>query len=266
MHPVLIEVGRFDLPTYGVLVATAVLLGLWTVGRRARRAGLDSGRILDATLWVLICALLGSKLTLVLVELPRYLAHPAELVGVARAGGVFLGGFVAALVAAVVLLRRYGLEWRSTVDVVVPSLALSHAVGRLGCLMAGCCWGRPTDLPWAVTYSDPRAHATLGTPLHVGLHPFPVYEGLYDLLLFVGLSWLYWRRPRPGRVFAAYLVAYGAGRFLLEMTRGDAARGVYFGGALSTSQLIGAAMVATGVGLHWWLGRQVGPAQPAGGG
>jgi len=249
MHPVLIDFGRFALPTYGALVALAVVVALWTVKLRGDRAGLDGGRLVDLCLWVVIWALIGSKVTLVLVELPRYLAHPRELVGVVRAGGVFLGGFLTALATGVVLVRRYRMEWLPTLDVIIPSLALAHAIGRVGCLMAGCCWGKACSLPWAITYQDPRAAANVGTPLGVPVHPFPVYEGLFDLALYAVLARLYWRRPRPGVVFALYLVLYGLGRFLLEFTRGDAARGFPFGGVLSTSQLIAVAMVVAGTAM-----------------
>jgi phosphatidylglycerol:prolipoprotein diacylglycerol transferase len=253
MHPVLIDLGFFQLPTYGVMLVLAVGLGLWTLRLRARKAGLDGDRMVDLGLWIVIWGLLGSKATLILVELPRYVHHPAELVGVLRAGGVFLGGLLAALAAAVVLMRRYGLGFLETADAAAPSVALAHAIGRIGCLMAGCCWGSRCDLPWAITYTDPRAHANVGTPLGVPLHPFPAYSMLFNLALFVLLAWLYRRRPAAGRVFATYLILYGTGRFLLEYTRGDAIRGFIVPGLLSTSQGISIALVAAGLGLHWWV-------------
>jgi len=256
MHPILIDLGFYQLPTYGVLVATAVAVALWTIKLRAERVGMDAIRVVDFALWLVVWALLGAKLLLVAVEWRRYLADPAQLLGLVRAGGVFLGGFLAAVVAAVVLLRRYRLAALPTFDVIAPSLALGQAIGRVGCLMAGCCWGRQCALPWAVTYTDPVAAANVGTPLHVALHPFPAYAAIFNLGVFLVLSRLYRARMAPGRVFASYLVLYGAGRFLLELTRGDAARGLYFDGRLSTSQLITAAMVAIGVAMHWWIGRR----------
>lgn len=256
MHPILIDLGFFQLPSYGVMLAIAVLVALWTIKRRAEGAGLDAARVVDFALWLVIWALLGAKLLLVVVEWRRYLADPAQLIGLARAGGVFLGGFIAAVVAAVVMLRRYRLPALPTFDVIAPSLALGQAIGRIGCLLAGCCWGRACDLPWAVTYNDPAAAANLGTPLHVALHPFPVYAALFNFSLFVALSWLYRRGPAPGRVFASYLIGYGIGRFLLEFTRGDEVRGIYFGGLVSTSQLITAAMIVLGIAMHWWIGRR----------
>ena len=256
MHPVLIDLGFFQIPTYGVLLVLGVGLGLWTIKLRADRAGLPSDKILDLALWVVIWALVGAKVLLVLVELPRYLHHPAELRGVLRAGGVFLGGLLAAIAAAVVLFRRYGLRFLETADVVAPSIPLGHAVGRIGCLMAGCCWGGRCDLPWAITYTDPRAHANVGTPLGVPVHPFPVYAMLFNLSLYLFLAWLYRRGVATGRVFASYLMLYGTGRFLLEFTRGDAERGFVFHGLMSTSQLIGLFLVATGAVIFFRAGRR----------
>ncbi len=257
MHPILIDFGFFQLPTYGVLLATAVVAALWTLRLRANRAGMDGVRLVDFALWLVIWALIGAKLLLVIVELPRYLADPAAIVGTVRAGGVFLGGFIAAVVAAIILLRRYRLPALASFDVIVPSLALGHAIGRIGCLMAGCCWGERCDLPWAITYTNPIAAENLGTPLHTSLHPFPVYSSLFNLGLYLLLAAMFRRQPTTGRVFATYLVLYGIGRFLLEWTRGDAARGIFFDGAVSTSQLISTALIVIGVGLHLWISRRL---------
>ncbi len=256
MHPILIDLGFFALPAYGVMLATAVLMALWSAKVRAERAGMDSTRVVDFGLWLVIWALLGAKILLVVVEWRRYLGDPAQLIGLVRAGGVFLGGFLAAIVAAAVMLRRYKLEALPTFDVLAPSLALGQAIGRLGCLLAGCCWGRECDLPWAVTYTDPAAAANVGTPLHVAVHPFPAYAAGFDFTLFLILSLIYRKQLAPGRVFASYLILYGVGRFLLEFTRGDAIRGLYFGGIVSTSQLISAALVGIGFAMHWWIGRR----------
>jgi len=256
MHPVLIDLGFFWIPSYGTLLAAGVLLALWTLRRRADGAGLDGQRIVDVALWVVIWALIGAKGLLIIVELPRYLRNPAELISVIRAGGVFLGGFVAAVIAAWVLLKRYQLRFLPTTDVIVPSLALGHSIGRIGCLMAGCCWGAVCEAPWAITYTDPIAQERLGTPLHQHLHPFPVYAALFNLGLYLLLAWMYRQKLAPGRVFGAYLIIYGIGRFLLEHTRGDAARGFVLGGAFSTSQLITSVLVIAGVALQLWISRR----------
>ncbi|MCD4751261.1 MAG: prolipoprotein diacylglyceryl transferase [Thermoanaerobaculales bacterium] len=256
MHPVLIDLGFWQIPSYGVLLATAVLVALWTTRIRARRVGLDGDRIVDLALWALIWALLGSKLTLVIVEFPRFFHNPVEILGLARAGGVFLGGFISGMLALIILLRKYDLPPFPTIDTLVPSLSLGQAIGRVGCLAAGCCWGAECNLPWAITYTSPIAGRNLGTPLGHPLHPFPLYAMVANLVIFGLLEFLYRRRPAPGRVFATYLLLYGPTRFLLEFTRGDPARGFVFGGLLSTSQLISIVMILVGGALHLWISRR----------
>lgn len=256
MHPILIDLGFFQVPTYGLLLALGVILGLWRARIRATAGGLDADRVVDLGLWLIIWALLGSKLLLIIVEFPRYLHHPAELIGVLRAGGVFLGGFLAAVIAALLLLKRYKLPLLPTFDALSPSISLGQAIGRIGCLAAGCCWGAHCDLPWAITYHDIHAANAVGTPLGIPLHPFPIYASLSNFLLYGILAALYRSRLKPGRVFASYLLLYGITRFLLEYTRGDAIRGFVFGGALSTSQLITSLMILSGIILHIWIGRR----------
>jgi phosphatidylglycerol:prolipoprotein diacylglycerol transferase len=256
MHPTLIDLGFFQVPSYGVMVALGVVAGLLTLHRRADRSGMDGGRLVDVALWLVIWALIGAKGLLVVVELPRYLSNPGELFGVIRAGGVFLGGFIAALVAGFVLIRRHNLAPLPTLDVLVPSVALGQAIGRVGCLLAGCCWGSRCELPWALTYTNPQAAANVGTPLHVPLHPFPAYAALVNLGLFLLLEFLYARKPAAGRVFASYLVAYGGVRFMLEYVRGDVGRGFVLGGALSTSQLISLVLIVVGVCSHLLISRR----------
>lgn len=256
MHPILIDLGFWAVPSYGVMLAVGVILALWRARVRARDHGLDGDKIVDFALWVVIWALVGSKLLLVIVEFPRYLANPGDLLTLFRAGGVFLGGFIAAVIAAALLIRRYKLPALQTFDALTPSISLGQAVGRLGCLMAGCCWGHQCDVPWAITYTDPVAARNLGTPLDIPVHPFPLYAFVSNLLLYGILAWLYRLGMKPGRVFGAYLILYGLTRFLLEETRGDEVRGFVFGGALSTSQLITAVMILVGIAIHLWLSRR----------
>jgi len=259
VHPILVDLGFVKLPSYGLLVALGVVVGLFAINRRADRSGLDGTRLVDISLWIVIWALLGAKGLLVVVELPRYLHNPSEILGLLRAGGVFLGGFFAAVISGLFLFKKYRLPPLVAMDAIIPSLALGHAIGRIGCLMAGCCWGGVCDLPWAITYTDPQAAANVGTPLHVALHPFPAYAALFNFCLYALLEWLYARRPNPGTVFATYLLVYGAGRFALEWTRGDDVRGFVFAGALSTSQLIGGIMILLGGALMAWISRRSRP-------
>ncbi len=255
MHPVLIDFGFFQLPTYGVLLAVGLALALYLAARRAESAGLSGQKVADLALWVVLWGLVGAKLLLVITD-PSYLASPAGWWGLLRAGGVFYGGLVGAALAAAVLLRRHGLSFFPVADVLAPSVALGHFFGRLGCFAAGCCYGAACHAPWAVVFTHPRAAEISGTPLFVPLHPTQLYEAAFNLANYLFLAWLFRRRPPVGTVFAAYLVAYGTARFVIEFFRGDADRGFVLSGALSTSQAIAAAAVPVGIALLLWARRR----------
>ncbi len=250
MHPFLVDFGFFQLPTYGVLLATGLVLALWTAKKRARRAGLPGEKVVDLGVWVVLWGLVGGKVLLVVTD-PSYLGSLQGLLSLLRAGGVFYGGLLGALLAAVLLLRRYRLPFFPVADLLAPSIALGHAFGRLGCFAAGCCYGARCQQPWSVTFTDPRAAAFSGTPLGVPLHPTQLYEAAFNLANFFFLAWLFRRLEGrgQGQVFGAYLVSYGVARFVIEFYRGDADRGFVFGGLLSTSQAIALVMVSLGVVL-----------------
>lgn len=260
MHPRLLTIPAFDLlgknigpltlHTYGVLLAIAFLAGLWIAGREARRAGLDSARVTDLAVYVLIAGLIGAKLLLVLVEGRFYVEHPREILSVFQSGGVFYGGLLAAFPVAWWYTRRHRLDGWATADALAPGVAIGQAVGRLGCLAAGCCHGRSTDVPWAVTFHDLYAARTVGTPLDVPLHPTQVYESLATALVFVTLLWLAPRKRFHGQVVLTYVLLYSIARFAIEFYRGDVSRGFVLGGALSTSQLIAIILVLS-TGAVW---------------
>lgn len=238
------NVGPLTLHTYGVLLAAAFLLGLWVAARQARRAGLDDARVTDLGVYVLIAGLLGAKGMLLLVDWNYYSHNWREVLGIFQSGGVFYGGLLLALPVAFGLMRRYGLPLFASADVLAPGVILGQAVGRLGCLAAGCCYGRAADVPWAVTFRDIYAQRTVGTPVDVPLHPAQVYESLAAFLILAVLLWMSGRKRFHGQVTVAYLLLYATARFTIESYRGDAARGAVFGGALSTSQFIALVIVA----------------------
>lgn len=255
MHPVLIDLGFYQIPTYGVLLYTGIVLGIWLASRRGKLVGLPGDKVMDLGAWVVLWGLAGSKLLLVITD-PSYLTSFAGVWGLMRAGGVFYGGLIGALVAAAVLLRRYKLPFFSVADVLAPSVALGQFFGRLGCFSAGCCYGRACSSPLGVVFTNPLAAEVSGTPLGVLIYPTQLFEAAFNLANYAFLAWLFRRRFRPGTVFAAYLISYGIARFIIEFFRGDADRGFVLGGALSTSQAIAGVMVPIGVGILLWIHRR----------
>lgn len=243
MYPILFEIGDWPVYSYGVLLAAAYLIGLQLGVVRARRAGVDPAKVMDLGIYLIIAALVGAKLMLIAVDWEYFRQQPRELLSLVRAGGVFYGGLILAVIVGLVLVRRYKLPVWTTADLMAPGIALGHVVGRLGCLLAGCCYGRPTDVPWAITFTDPHAAANVGTPLGVALHPTQMYDAGAELLI-LGLLLFTERKGRPfaGRTFWAYLLLYGISRFIIEFYRGDVSRGT-IGGTLSTSQFVSLLLV-----------------------
>ena len=258
MHPILFSLGPITIYTYGVLLAAAYLTGLKLAMVRARARHLDSARVLDLGVWIIISALIGAKLMLLIVEFPYFRANPAELFSLARSGGVFYGGLIFAVLVSAWYIRRQGLPLWTTCDVFAPGIALGHAIGRMGCLMAGCCFGKPTTVPWAVTFTDPAAAANVGTPLGIPLHPTQLYEAGAELAILGFLLATERRgRPFPGRTFWSYMLLYAISRFIIEFYRGDL-RGMIFG--ISTSQFISLLICPLSIVMLAWLRRSAEPA------
>ena len=249
MFPVLLDFGVHNLPffgethlflpTYGVLYAAgAVVAWLWIM-RRGRSLNLPDDHLFNLCFYGLLAGLLGAKLFLILVEWRYYLNNPMEILGTLRSAGVLIGGVVAGAAVFVLYCRRKGLPTLALADAFVAPLALGQAVGRLGCFSAGCCYGAPTNGPVAVTFSDPVAAAQTGVPLNIPLFPTQLTELVADLLLATLLTWMWRKRiSPPGTVLWTYVLVYSCLRFFIEFLRGDAVRGLWFGGALSTSQIL----------------------------
>jgi phosphatidylglycerol:prolipoprotein diacylglycerol transferase len=237
------EIGPLTLHTYGVLLALAFLAGLWAAGWQARKAGMNASAIADMAVYVLIAGLVGAKLLLLVVEWSHYSRNPKELFSLVQSGGVFYGGLIGALPVAWWYARRHSLSGWQTADVLAPAVVIGQAVGRIGCLAAGCCHGRAAEVPWAISFSDEYAHRVVGTPLGTPLHPTQIYESVACLVIFFILVAMAARKKFHGQVALAYVVLYGVARFVIEFYRGDVVRGAIFDGALSTSQFIAILMI-----------------------
>lgn len=252
MHPVLLATPWLTIYTFGLLLAAAYLSALAWLRRGARQAGLDTDLLTSLGFWAIAGALVGAKLLLVLRSFPDYIAHPAELWSRSlwTSAGDFYGGFIGGLAASAVFFWRQPRVplWRAA-DLCAPAIALGQAIGRIGCFMAGDDYGRPTSVPWSVTFTDPEAARIGGAPLGVPLHPVQLYESAVCLALFAFLVWFGRRPHRDGDVIAAYTLLYAAARFGLEFVRGDADRGFVLGGLLSTSQFIAIIMAVGALAL-----------------
>lgn len=262
MWPKLVEHGDFFLPTYGVLVAAAYLAGIWIATRLARKAGLDPDKITNLAIYCAIAGMLGAKLLMFVFDWRLYAENPSEIFSLAtlQAAGVYQGGLILALVTAVWYIRSARLPGLLTADVFAPGIALGHAIGRLGCFSAGCCWGQSCDRPWAVTFTKPAAEELTGVPLGVPLHPTQLYEAFAYLVLFGFVIWLFNRPHRQGAVIGWFLVLSSVARFLVEFVRYHD-QGLYAG--LSLTQWISFATLAAGIWLLVKAGGKPAAAEPA---
>jgi phosphatidylglycerol---prolipoprotein diacylglyceryl transferase len=257
VYPKLFEVGPFTVYTYGVLLAASYLLGLKLAMSRAKKRNLDANRVLDLGIYIIISALVGAKLLLLVTDFGTFRADPRELLTLLRSGGVFYGGLILAVTVALLYIRRVGLPLWTTCDVFAPGIALGHAVGRFGCLFAGCCYGKETSVRWAVTFTDPFAAANVGTPLNRPLHPTQLYEAGAELLILGVLLWTERKgRPFAGRTFWLYMLLYAVSRFVIEFFRGDE-RGMVF--VFSTSQFISLLLAPLALVMLVYLSRAEAP-------
>jgi len=241
MYPELFRIGSFPINTYGVFLALAFLCAILVTVKLAGRDGLPTNRIYDLCLWMLLASLIGSKALMLFTE-PEYRDNPLALVSLdfLRSGGVFYGGLIGAVLAGYFLMKRYKLPWWKTADACAPGIAVGNFFGRQGCFSAGCCWGKPTTLPWGVKFTE-LGHEITGVPTDTYLHPTQLYESFAMLLVFFFLLWLHKHKRFNGQVVLAYALLYSTIRFAIEFVRDDP-RGDILGltslTGLSTSQLI----------------------------
>jgi phosphatidylglycerol---prolipoprotein diacylglyceryl transferase len=271
--------------TYGVLIATAFLVAMQLAGRAAGRAGLDRERVMDLCFWILLAAMVGSRALFIIVNWGEYARDPGSIFAFWKGGLVFYGGFIGAVLASIWYMRKHGMSFFPYADAIIPSVALGHAIGRLGCFAAGCCWGAACDphLTWAARFPpESLAYQTqvanhviqAGALSTIAIHPTQLYEALGELGIFVALTLWQSRKRFHGELLALYLVLYAPLRALIETMRGDEERGRVFNflgplarGAwwnLSTSELISVLIFAAGIVLYFLLGKRAGGrAEPA---
>lgn len=249
MHPILLHIGSFQLRTYGVVAVLAFLAALWTSVKEAPRHGLDPKLVHDFVPYALLGGIVGARLYYVVFSRPAYfLEHPIEIFAVWHGGIGVIGSLIGGFVAALWYCRRRGVSILTFGDVLAPGIALGQTLGQFACLANGDSYGRPTDLPWAIVYTDPRSFA----PLHVPLHPIEIYEmlGYFAVYLIVRRMG---RRAPAGRGLMTYLAAYGVARFAMEFFRGDPARLAW---GIPAAQVFSAMLVAVSLAGFAILARR----------
>lgn len=244
MFPVLFHLGDIPVQAYGFFVALGYLAALLLTRKLAVAKGLSAAHFSDLCFLSLLVGLVGARLLFVLTNFSFFLERPLEIFRFWSGGLVFYGGFLLVVPTLALSFHLKKIPWKTGLDILAPGLALGHAIGRLGCLAAGCCHGSYCELPWALRLDSEFVDPVLrGSPLH----PVQAYEFLGLLVLCGILLRLTKKNLNPGSVALAYVLGYGLLRIAMEFFRGDSIRGAAAG--LSTSQLISIPLVIISAGL-----------------
>ncbi|MEK7813719.1 MAG: prolipoprotein diacylglyceryl transferase [Candidatus Desantisbacteria bacterium] len=249
MHPILFSIGHLTIYSYGVMFATAFVVGIYLAQKKAACFGIESGekgekKIIDLGVYILIAAIVGARFFYVISNLDWYIKHPIEIV-FSRTGFVFYGGFILAVITGIWYLRRHKLPALKIADIFAPSVAIGEAIGRIGCFLHGCCYGKPTSLPWHIHFPEGSLAG------NVDVHPTQLYLSISNIIIFIILTTI--KPGFDGKICSLYLILHALFRFVIEYWRGDsAAVFLKFTGA----QLISVFMVICGVVL-WIKARKM---------
>ena len=239
MYPVLLQFGNFELRSYGVMVALSFAIALWMSSKEAERKGLDPKLIQDFAVYALFGGIVGARIYFVLFSEPAYfLQHPREILAVWHGGIGVIGSLLGGTAVALWYCRKKQLSFLKLGDSLAAGIALGQTIGQFACLFNGDSYGRPTDLPWAITYTDPRSLA----PLNIPLHPIEIYEMAAYFLVFLVVWNMRKKYQADGFAFLTYLSAYGVARFFVEFFRGHPA---VFAWGMPAAQVFAAAMILT---------------------
>lgn len=249
MYPVLFQLGNFELRSYGVIVALSFFTGLWLSSKEAERRGLDPKFIQEFAFYALLGGIIGARIYFILFSDPAYyLKNPWEILAVWHGGIGVIGSLLAGSLVAIWYCRRQGISFWKFGDILVPGIALGQTVGQFACLFNGDSYGKPANLPWAITYTDPRSLA----PLNIPLHPIELYEMAAYFLVFL----LLWKTRKEykadGVVFFTYLLGYGIARFLVEFFRGHPA---IFAWGIPAAQVVSAALIFASLVSFFLFGK-----------
>jgi len=260
MFPVLFRLGPLSIHTYGALIVLGFLVGVYLIRKKAINENLNPDQLTDIAFWALLMGLLGGRILFIITLWKEFARDPLEMLRFWNGGLVYYGGLIGGALTFWYLAKRYRLNVLQVMDIATPSLAIAHFFGRLGCFVAGCCFGKECDpnFPLAVVFKSPESIA----PVNIPLHPAQLYDAANAMIIFIALSLFYPYHKFRGQVLAIYLMIYAVGRSIVEQYRGDLVRGFVIENVLSTSQFISIFVFVAGLALYFF-GQKYFPIQKA---
>ncbi|MDR1511621.1 MAG: prolipoprotein diacylglyceryl transferase [Endomicrobium sp.] len=249
MHPILLDLGNFKIYTYGVFVALAFVTAVSYLSysmKKLKERLVSPDELYSMLTYIIVFSLIGARLFFVLINLRDFVLYPLDIFKIWNGGLVYYGGFIGAVVFMLMYVKRKKIILYNLGDFFAPALALGHAIGRIGCFFSGCCYGKVSNLPWAVMFTDKHSLAVKG----VRLHPTQLYESIANFILFIFLYFYSGKNSKiPGISLAIYLVIYAISRFVIEFFRDDYRGNHYLG--FSISQIISVFLFIIGVLIIW---------------
>lgn len=239
MHPVLIKIGSISVFSWGFMLAIAMLVAIWGVGKLFASEGYDEEIVLDMVMVMIISGLIGARILYIITfDWQTFLAHPLMFFDYRSGGLIWYGGFTGGFLGFVIYIWKKGLSFWQMADMYSPYTALGYAIVRIGCFLNGCCFGNVTSSKWGVIFPAVDNHFR---------YPTQLYSSIINIIFFIFLMWLFPRRRFPGQVFSVYLICYSLYRFTIEFFRFN----VFYYDHLSVAQFISLALFALGVILYY---------------
>jgi phosphatidylglycerol---prolipoprotein diacylglyceryl transferase len=249
MYPKLLELGDFTVYSYGFCIMIGVILGYFYISKNAKtELGIESEKISEMILYVIIAAIIGGKVFLYLADLPHYLANPAEMLSNFGAGFVFYGSFIFAIPTLLWFFKKNKMPVLKMLDISAIGGTIVHGMGKLGCFLSGCCHGKVCNAAFGVVFSHPETNAE---PINTPLYPVQLIDAFMLFGIFVLLIFKRKDKQFDGQLLLIYAILYGIGRFITEFLRGDEGRGNI--GPLSHSQFIGLILAIAGSIIYYKL-------------
>ncbi len=257
MFPTILRIGALGLHSWGLLLAIAFLAGIAIAFRRARERNVSPQKVVDLAVVVIVAAVVGGRIAFVLGHVPDFKEAPLEIFAIWRGGMAFYGGAILAFIAGVVYVKRQKLNVWRVADIVAPSLAFGLFLGRIGCLLNGCCFGEPTDMPWGIVFPyGSYAEQVYGPDVHI--HPTQVYSSLAGLAMFFMLLWMerWWRFD--GSLFWRFVIMYSLWRISVDLVRYCEPNSLHQidGVILTESQLVSVGLIVCSILMLLFLSRR----------
>jgi phosphatidylglycerol---prolipoprotein diacylglyceryl transferase len=252
MYPKLFEIGSFTVYSYGFCIMVGVILAYIFISKRAKKElNIEPEKISEMIIYVLIASVIGGKFFLVLADMPKYLANPAEIFDDFGSGFVFYGSFIFAVPTLIWFFRKNNFPQLKMLDIAAIGGTIVHGLGKIGCFLTGCCHGKVCDASIGVVFKDPETNAE---PMNLPLYPVQLIDSLMILSIGLFLYFLQKKKQFDGQLLLIYAIFYGIGRFFTEFLRGDEGRGNI--GIFSHSQFIGFLIASFGIAFYQFLSNK----------